>query len=96
MWTHLLIALCKILALLTATSESQTRGELLPVGFSLTFGNRKYEIFKAEKIFFETGPRQMESCPHSNTPRAGRERGCYPQGFPFSYSSFLTKKNVFS
>ena len=52
MWTHLLVALCKILALLTATSESQTRGELLPAGFSVTFGNRKFKIFKAKEYFF--------------------------------------------
>ena len=49
MWTHLLIALSTILALLARTFESQTRGELLPARFSATFGNRKFKIFEEEK-----------------------------------------------
>ena len=54
MWTHLLIALSTILELLAGTSDSQTRGELLPAGFPTTFGNRKINIFEEKnKMIFD-------------------------------------------
>ena len=36
----------------------------------------------------------MESCTHSDTPWAGRERGCHPWGFPFSFSRFVIFTNL--